>query len=393
MASLIKREKTYYLQYYASGKQKRRSLRTTNLQVAKEKLRQFESAEFRGADNPLPTRTPIADVLTRYVKAIRGYKTPKSAQTEVYYLREAFGPICPAVAINSRRPSHKARKRPAKPGQHRRVAEMTIEVPSFEQITTAQVSEFISARVRSRGLSPKTANHFRQILTRLFNWATTEGGLKLPGDQNPAAKVRRYREHAPQIRFLTLPQIGEQLAALENFSQLHAMVAMYVYAGLRREEALWLQVEDVQLRAGHSGMIRIRAKTVGEDHWQPKTKSNRAVPVSRALRDVLLSYHPRPSNGGWYFPSPQGERYDPDNFSRDLRAAQEAAGLRWTCLDFRHTFGSQLAQKGESLYKISTLMGNSPEICRRHYAALLPENMADTVEFMSARPTLPRKEA
>lgn len=26
-------------------------------------------------------------------------------------------------------------------------------------------------------------------------------------------------------------------------------------------------------------------------------------------------------------------------------------------------------------------MGNSPEICRRHYAALVPETMHDTVEF------------
>lgn len=37
--------------------------------------------------------------------------------------------------------------------------------------------------------------------------------------------------------------------------------------------------------------------------------------------------------------------------------------------------------KGESLYKISTLLGNSPEICRRHYAALIPEALTDTVEF------------
>ena len=41
----------------------------------------------------------------------------------------------------------------------------------------------------------------------------------------------------------------------------------------------------------------------------------------------------------------------------------------------------QLAMKGESLYKISALTANSPEICRRHYAALVPEAMADTVEF------------
>jgi hypothetical protein len=42
--------------------------------------------------------------------------------------------------------------------------------------------------------------------------------------------------------------------------------------------------------------------------------------------------------------------------------------------------------KGESLYKISSLMGNSPEICRLHYAALLPEALSDTVEFQTCNP-------
>ena len=83
------------------------------------------------------------------------------------------------------------------------------------------------------------------------------------------------------------------------------------------------------------------------------------------------------------FPSPQEKKWDPDNFSRDLRKINRANGLNWSCLDFRHTFGSHLAQKGESLYKISKLMGNSPEICRKHYAALIPEEMTDVVEFTS----------
>ena len=39
--------------------------------------------------------------------------------------------------------------------------------------------------------------------------------------------------------------------------------------------------------------------------------------------------------------------------------------------------------KGESLYKISTLMGNSPEICRRHYVTLMPEALLQCVEFDS----------
>jgi len=68
----------------------------------------------------------------------------------------------------------------------------------------------------------------------------------------------------------------------------------------------------------------------------------------------------------------------------ELRAVNQAAGLLWSCLVYRRTFGSQLAMKGESLYKIATLMGNSPEICRRHYAALLPEALAGTVDFLAS---------
>ncbi len=59
MASLVKREKNYYLQWRVGKKIKLRSLGTTSLQIAKEKLRQFESACYRGEDNLLPTKTPV----------------------------------------------------------------------------------------------------------------------------------------------------------------------------------------------------------------------------------------------------------------------------------------------------------------------------------------------
>ena len=32
-------------------------------------------------------------------------------------------------------------------------------------------------------------------------------------------------------------------------------------------------------------------------------------------------------------------------------------------------------------------MGNSPEICRKHYAALIPEKMSEVVEFSDNRPS------
>jgi len=78
--------------------------------------------------------------------------------------------------------------------------------------------------------------------------------------------------------------------------------------------------------------------------------------------------------------------YKRGKVSRDFRAVQKEHGLSWSCLDVRHTLGSQLAIKGESLYKISALMRNSPQICRRHYAALITEDLAPNVEFATNPP-------
>jgi integrase len=375
MASLKKRGKTYYAQYYVGSRQRRVSLHTTSLQVAKEKIRQIESAQARGTDIPLPTRTPLAKVLKAYILNLNTVKTPRNVQRDIHYLRSTFGPICPEMELKNKKISQKGIKRPGKDYVP------TIEVNFFEQITTFDIANFIASQVRSKGLAPKTANRYREILTRLYNWAMEQYGIRMPENKNPAAKVERYKEKAPNIRFLTLDQIDKQLKVLEDYKQLKVMVAMYIYAGLRREEALWLTINDVDLDAGTNGMIRIQAKTVNGEYWESKTQVNRVVPISTALRKYLDLYVTPESDQGWFFPSPKGARWDVNNFSQALSKANKANNLPWTCLDYRHTFGSQLAMKGESLYKISTLMGNSPEICRRHYAALIPEALADCVNF------------
>jgi integrase len=161
------------------------------------------------------------------------------------------------------------------------------------------------------------------------------------------------------------------------------MVATLIFSGLRREELLWLTPEDLDFTAGTYGLIRVRAKTLDGESWQPKTKRNRAVPISSRLRLFLDKWRLKRTGSTWFFPSPDGKRWDPDK--SDVRTANENLKLPWGCLDFRHTFGSQLAMEGESLYQISAIMGNSPEICRRRYAALLTKAPVDSVEFPEAK--------
>ena len=45
--------------------------------------------------------------------------------------------------------------------------------------------------------------------------------------------------------------------------------------------------------------------------------------------------------------------------------------LRWNA--FRHTFASLLAQDGCPMWKVSRWLGNSLEICMRHYAGMMPD--------------------
>ena len=140
---------------------------------------------------------------------------------------------------------------------------------------------------------------------------------------------------------------------------------------------LWLTCNDVDLERGY---ILVRRKVVLGQTWMPKTGNDRSVPISVALRSLLEAYGP-PQLVPWYFATPLGCQWDSDGFGAALRKVNGAARLRWTALDFRHTFGSQLAMKGVSLFKISQLLGNSPEVCRKHYAALLPESLVESVEF------------
>lgn len=215
MASLIKRGKTYYLQYMEGGKATRRSLHTDSLQVAKERLRQVESARLRNDDLPLPTRTPVATIIAEYVQHCKITKSHHTLTADLFYLRQAFGPVCPDLTPTR--------------GQ---LLQAPLAVTFLEQVTTADVSKLISAQVQARGLAPKTANRFREVLHALFQWAIRERGLRPPNGRNPVADVRRYRERAKEIRFLSRDQIQTQLRVLEQHPTLFVMVAMYIYAGL-----------------------------------------------------------------------------------------------------------------------------------------------------------------
>ena len=378
MASLFKRKSQYWVSFYQDGRHIRKSLHTRDARVAKSKLKKLEY-ELAIGDIHIASKLPLSTILESFCRYLKVSRTFKSYKNDFSRLRVFFGPICESLEPGK----SPGRKQPIVDkfaGKH-------IKAKLLEDITPQVINRFLAARIEQDNWSAKTANLTRQLLHKFFAYATKHHGFvgrdrRYP---NPVSAVDRRRERAPQIRFLNLEQIEEQLKVLSEYTVIHVLAATYIYAGLRREEALRLTHEDMDME---NRLIRVRAKNIDGESWQPKTKRNRVVPISDALLAILKTYQ-SPHDCVWFFPSPKGRRWSPDNFSWDLRKVNKANGLDWGCLDYRHTFGSHLAMKGESLYKISTLMGNSPDICRKHYAALIPEQMSDTVEF-GQRKTVPR---
>jgi len=388
MASLYRRGKTYWVKFRDGDRIVRKSLTTRNYTVARREKSKLEHELDEGSYQPA-SHTPLAPFLENYCASLKATRSWKSFKNDVSCLRLIFGPVCAELEPHDSR------------GQPQDAADWLVAraVPPLaasclEDISPGGIQALIVTRIAKEKIAPKTANRVREVLHRLFNYATKYSGYRARDARypNPAAPVERIPQPAPRIRFLVWDQIDEQLEVLEGCREpVREMVATLIFAGLRREELLWLERSDVDF---DQRVIRVRAKRVGDKSWQPKTRKNRVVPISDALYRQLADYVP-PRGSRWYFPRPDGKRWNTDHFSEVLREWNRKAGMEWSCLDFRHTFGSHLAMKGVSLYKIATLMGNSPEICRRHYAALIPEQLRDEVEFATpvASATGPRTAA
>lgn len=70
----------------------------TSLQIAKEKIRQIETAQLGQDDIPLPTKAPLPDIIKKYLFHLKAHSSARNVQTVVSYLRGTFGDDRPSAA-------------------------------------------------------------------------------------------------------------------------------------------------------------------------------------------------------------------------------------------------------------------------------------------------------
>lgn len=238
--------------------------------------------------------------------------------------------------------------------------------------------QLIARFVQMPGRSPNTIRGLLGYIRAICNYAVFRGVL----DRSPFEFRRQWiRAAEPRPpRHLTADEVGRLLAHLEadraswTGGRIHALIATLAYTGLRRNEALYLQTEDVE-----GGCIWIRARR------RLKTAAAAApVPMPGVLAEILADWTPR-SGCQWLFPNVTRSNAWTGGNPQDrplgrIAAAGLAVGIKGlTFQTFRHTWATQAEAWGLSELMVQRVLRHSRPTTQRHYRHADLDNLRSAV--------------
>jgi integrase len=215
-----------------------------------------------------------------------------------------------------------------------------------------------------RNIGANTLRKDLVSLGTLFRWAMR----RRLASANPVQDVARPSKPDREVVVLSQDEVTGLLAAADRLTR--RVIELLLESGLRRGEGLDLKWSQVD-RAGGAILIH-----------RSKTGKARSIPLNARLTGVLdrATRHVR---SDFVLCDHEGHRLDPYVTTRAVESAMERAGItktRGAVFNlFRHTFGSRLAETGVDMATIATIMGNSPEVCHRHYIRFSPRHLKEAM--------------
>jgi len=155
------------------------------------------------------------------------------------------------------------------------------------------------------------------------------------------------------------------------------------YTGMRPGEVAGLNVEHWD--SEHS-LISIKQSWDGKSIKPTKTLKNRIVKVNLILGEILNQQCKDKDTSKPIFQGRKSYRFPYSEFVRSIwkplseRAIDQGLIHHYrNPYQLRHTFASLALAKGEPLEQVASHLGNSPSVCRQHYAGFQPSNILITL--------------
>jgi len=270
--------------------------------------------------------------------------------------------------------------------------------------TPAVIREWLAAaQDRPRPISPFTAKSYWQALRAFFAYLEATDGfpnpfrtVEVPITPDVLPKALEYDDC---VRILAAARNTPWVSRYERARAL-AMLALALYAGLRRKEILGLEFTDVQ----------IAAKRVVIKHGKGRAGGSQRIGyLNSELVDILVEYLDArkearltsvefftaiiPRRGGGTAGAAlrrnpaskhSGHGVQVKTFNRIVARVRETAGIHFSLHMLRHSFVSMLArQPGVSVQHIRELAGHRDLKTTERYMRLFEEDKLRAVETLS----------
>lgn len=309
---LYERDGKYYVRYHMNGKDHWRAA-GTNLQQAKEKLREVEAEVERGRLGlPMkPKAESLAKFAPTYLKWAMSHKRSwKRDQLSLKHLLPVFG------------------------------------AKYLAQIDKGLVEAYM--RERKTKVSGPTVNREVACLRKVLSHAVDIGHL----ETNPLMRIRMFPESAARQPVLTPVDERRLLAASPEW--LRWVIRLAIATGCRRGELLALRWRHVDFE---NGAIIIEDSKSGD---------SRRVPIHQDLIADLKTKRGTPD--GYVIVQDDGTPPHRDWLAHKFASVVKKLGLGIRYHDLRHVAGTRLLGTGASLPEVASFLGHKTLTMARRYA-------------------------
>ena len=225
-------------------------------------------------------------------------------------------------------------------------------------------------------LQRKVKKGFRvyyRTIKAAFNKAKDWGYVK----ENYFQKVKLPKKQQVNPVFINSDQLLVICDHLKN-ETIKDIVVFAFYTGMRLDEIVNLRLKNVDLQN--------KVITVGDDCFTTKGRNQRFIPISDETLGTILSQQKRkkviPINKAYLFCKDDEKRFTGDYISKRFKLACKTAGADPSIHfhSLRHSFASNLVQKGVPLYTIKELLGHSSISTTEIYSHLNMDSLREAIK-------------
>ena len=316
---------TYTADFWQGSEHRRKSLKTRNVKVARQRALRLELQLATGEFTSLPKPKTITEATDDYIRYLETEGRRRKTTVRYRGILKVFQQFAASA-----------------------------DVELLQQVSPVLIDAYRAGRKKL--LAPKSMRNEGVLLKSFFRWCQqrrliTENPLQHMTFPKPIPK----RRGGP-----SLAQINRILSTAKGLRRIQ--FAVLAFTGMRSGELQRLKPEDVDLR---SNWIHV----VSRDGLETKTGHSRSIPIHPRLRPFLSNMPTRTRE--WFFTAAPSQKYPDGNhhistkhLNEDLLKLLTHIGLRsgredgFTVHSFRHSFEALCVNAGIPQRVIDTWLGH-----------------------------------